>query len=176
MSRKDSKKKYASKSKSKAKTYTSRKIHLNRENLERDFYRADLTLSGVHMNVPTYEGRVFINNTKANSDTPMDLEHGYVGSYSIFGHPDCFGDAGHCDIRPQRFKFDVIPYRLAPENIAITITEKLKSIAKQTEDFTVTICPIVSPPIEEDGMEKIDLENVVKIDKVSIEIYDKEGN
>jgi hypothetical protein len=172
MSKKDSKRKHTAK----AKTYTSQKIHINKENLEKDFYRGDLLLLGVHINVPTYEGRVFINNTKANSDTPTDLEHGYVGSYGIFGHPDCLGDAGHCDMRPQRFKFDVIPYRLAPENIAISITEKLKSMLSQTEDFTVTICPIVCPPIEEDSMEKIDLVNVVKIDKVSIEIYDKEGS
>jgi hypothetical protein len=172
MSKKGSKKNHITK----AKTYTSQKIHINKENLEKDFYRADVLLLGVHINVPTYEGRVFINNTKANSDTPTDLEHGYVGSYGIFGHPDCLGDAGHCDMRPQRFKFDVIPYRLAPENIAINITEKIKSMLSQTEDFTITICPIVCPPIEEDGMEKIDLENVVKMDKVSIEIYDKEGN
>jgi hypothetical protein len=159
----------------KAKTYTSQKIHLNKEDLEGDFYRADLLLTGVNIKVPTYEGRVFINNTRANSDTPTDLEHGYVGSYSIFGHPDCLGDEGHCDMHPDRLKFDVIPYRLSPENIAITITNKLKAIARQSLDFTVTICPIVCPPIEIEGMEKVDRVNVVKINKVSIEIYDKEN-
>jgi hypothetical protein len=175
MSKKVSKRKGVTTAKTKVKTYTSRKIHVNKEDLENDFYRADLRLMGVDIKVPTYEGRVFINNIRANSDTPTDLGHGYVGSYGIFGHPDCLGDEGHCDSHPQRLKFDVIPYRLAPEDIAITITDKLKSIAEHTSDFTVTICPIVCPPIEEDGMEKIDLENVVKINKVSIEIYDKEN-
>jgi len=175
MNKKVSKRKDVASVKTKVKTYTSPKIHVSKEDLERDFYRADLRLLGVDIKVPTYEGRVFINNTSANLDTPTDLEHGYVGSYGIFGHPDCLGDEGHCDVHTQRLKFDVIPYRLVPEDISITITDKLKSLAKQTSDFTVTICPIVCPPIEEHGMEKVDLENVVKINKVSIELYDKES-
>jgi hypothetical protein len=159
---------------SKSKNYNSQIIHINREDLEREYYRADLRLFGVSIKVPSYEGRVFINNVDANPNTPTDLEHGYVGSYNIFGHPNCLGDTGHCDDRPRRFKFDVIPYRLAPENLAITITDKLKSISKQCEDFTVTICPIVSIPIQEQGMDEVDVQDVIKIDKVSIELYDKD--
>jgi hypothetical protein len=174
MNKKVSKKKDVSSAKTKVKTYSS-KIQFNKEDLERDFYRADLRLLGVDIKVPTYEGRVFINNTGANLDTPTDLEHGYVGSYGIFGHSACLGDEGHCDVHTQRLKFDVVPYRLVPEDISITITDKLKSLARQKSDFTVTICPIVCPPIEERGMEKVDLENVVKINKVSIELYDKES-
>jgi hypothetical protein len=175
MNKKASKRKDVASAKTKVKTYTSSKIHVNKEDLERDFYRADLRLLGVDVKVPTYEGRVFINYTSANLDTPTDLEHGYVGSYGIFGHPACLGDEGHCDVHTQRLKFDVIPYRLVPEDISITITDKLKSLARPTSDFTVTICPIVCPPVEERGMEKVDLENVVKINKVSIELYDKES-
>jgi hypothetical protein len=179
MNKKVSKRKDVASAKTKVKTYTS-KIHVNKEDLERDFYRADLRLLGVDIKVPTYEGRVFINSTRANLDTPTvdtptDLEHGYVGSYGIFGHSACLGDEGHCDVHTQRLKFDVIPYRLVPEDISITITDKLKSLARQTSDFTITICPIVCPPIEERDMEKVDLKNVVKINKVSIELYDKES-
>ena len=175
MKKKVPKRKDVPSAKTKLKTYTSPKIHINKEDLERDFYRADLRLLGVDIKVPTYEGRVFINNTRANLDTPTDLEHGYVGSYGIFGHPACLGDEGHCDVHTQRLKFDVVPYRLVPEDISITVTDKLKSLARQTSDFTVTICPVVCPPIEERGMEKVDLENVVRINKVSIELYDKES-
>ena len=158
-----------------AKTYTTEKIQLSKEDLETDFYRADCVFRGVAVNVPTYEGRVFINNPTANLDTPNDSSHGYVGSYIIFGHAVCLGDEGHCDIHTQRYKFDEIPYRLEPEPyISIKITEYLKDLSKNTQDFTVTVVPQVCP-VDEDGEEKPDYENVVKIDRVSIEIYDKEG-
>jgi hypothetical protein len=159
----------------KGKIYISPNIHIEKADLEKEYYRADLRLLGVNIKVPSYEGRVFLNNTSANCDTQTDLEHGYVGSYNVFGHPNCLGDVGHCDDRPRRFKFDVIPYRLAPEDIAITITDKLKSISRKTEDFVVTICPIVSTPIQVEGMAEVDVQDVVKLDKVSIEIYDKEA-
>lgn len=158
-----------------AKTYTTGKIQFSKEDLKSDFYRADCVFRGVASNVPTYEGRVFINNSTASISTPKDLRHGYVGSYVIFGHAKCLGDEGHCDVRPKRHKFDVVPYRLAPEPyISIRVTEYLKKLSKNTQDFTVTVVPHVCRVIV-DGEEKPDLENVVKIDKISIEIYDKEG-
>jgi hypothetical protein len=157
-----------------AKSYTTEKIQFSKEDLK-DFYRADCVFRGVAMNVPTYEGRVFINNPTANLDTQKNSRQGYVGSYVIFGHAKCLGDEGHCDVRTQRYKFDEVPYRLAPEPyISIKITEYLKNLSKKTQDFTVTVVPRLCKVII-DGDEKPDLENVVKIEKVSIEIYDKEG-
>jgi hypothetical protein len=158
----------------KPRAYTSEKIHLNIRDLESEFYRADLVFHGLDHAVPSYEGRIFINNPEANYDTPIDSEHGYVGSYFVFGHGSCLGDAGHCDVHAESQKFDVIPNPLQPYDLSVIITDKLKELGKTTEDFTITVIPKVVPPPRV-GEEEIDLENIVKIDKVTIETYDKEG-
>jgi hypothetical protein len=157
-----------------AKTYTSEKIHFNIRELEKEFYRADLVLHGLDHAVPSYEGRIFINNPEAKYDTPTDLEHGYVGSYFVFGHGSCLGDAGHCDVHAERQRFDVIPNPLRPYDLSVIVTDKLKELGRSTEDFTITVVPNVVPPPRLSGEEEVDLENVVKIDKVTIETYDKE--
>jgi hypothetical protein len=157
----------------KPRAYTSERIHLNIRDLESEFYRADLVFHGLDHAVPSYEGRIFINNPKAKYDTPTDLKHGYVGSYFVFGHGSCLGDAGHCDVHAGSQKFDVIPNPLQPYDLSVIITDKLKELGRTTEDFTVTVLPCVVPPPKLDG-EEVDLENIVKVDKVTIETYDKE--
>jgi hypothetical protein len=160
------------------KIYTSETIKFRKEDLM-EYYRADCVFRGVAMNVPSYEGRVFLNYPAANLKTPKDTAHGYVGSYFIFGHAKCLGDEGHCDIPQEhtpRSIFDDVPFRLQPEPyISIRVTDYLKKLSKKTQEFTVTIVPKVCKIIEDGLGAEIDYENVVKIDKVSIEIYDKEG-
>lgn len=156
-----------------AKTYSSEKMHLNIADLESEFYRADVVFEGVDHSVPSYEGRIFINNAKAKYNTPTDLEHGYVGSYFVFGHGSCLGDAGHCDVHGRRQKYDVIPNPLQPYDLSVIITDKLKELGKTTKEYIVTVVPHVCQPPEV-GPEKVDLENIVKFDKVSIVTYDKD--
>ncbi|MGB5090949.1 MAG: hypothetical protein WBN72_08410 [Nitrososphaeraceae archaeon] len=173
MSDKNSKKnkRRPNKDKIQSNIFKSEAIHLDIQKLESEFYRADMILTGVDRSVPSYEGRVFINNPSANDDTSLDSDNGYVGSYFVFGHPSCLGDKGHCDVHAERQKFNVIPNPLVPEDISIIITDKLKEMGRKTKDFTITIVPIViSPPVV--GEEEVDVKNVVKLDKVSIVTYD----
>jgi hypothetical protein len=153
--------------------YTSNKLHLDIKNLEKDFYRCDLIFHDMENSVPSYEGRVFINNPDANLETPRALEHGYVGSYFIFGHGSCLGDMGHCDVHAKREKYDLIPNTLRPYDLSMTITNKLKEIAKDTNAFSITVVPnVVRPPAINQG--EIDMENIVKFSKVEIVTYDIE--
>ncbi len=156
-----------------ARPYTTKKIHLNIENLEEDFYRCDLLFHEMENSVPSYEGRVFINNPDANLDTPRALDHGYVGSYFIFGHGSCLGDMGHCDVHAKREKYDFIPNTLRPYDLSMTITNKLRQLAKDTSEFSITVVPnVVRPPSI--NQEEIDIENIVKFSKVEIVTYDIE--
>jgi len=156
-----------------ARSYTSKKLQLNIENLEKDFYRSDLIFYGMENSVPSYEGRVFVNNIEATLDTPLDLQHGYVGSYFIFGHGSCLGDMGHCDVHAKREKYDLIPNPLRPYNLSMTITNKLKELAKNTKEFSIMVVPkVVRPPVI--NQEEIDMENIVKFSKVEIVTYDLE--
>jgi hypothetical protein len=156
----------------KAKIYTSEKIHFNREDLDSNYYRADLLFKGVDKRVPSYIGRVYLNNPGANYDTSENLEDGYVGYYTVFGHATCLGDEGHCEELPET-RFGEIATPTKKGDYYITITDKLKHLARDTEDFSVTvIADLCKPP--QLGDEQPDLENVIKIDKVAIELYDKE--
>jgi hypothetical protein len=156
----------------KAKIYTSEKIHFNKEDLESDYYRADVLFKGVDKRVPSYIGRVYINNTKAGYDTSEDPKDGYVGYYTVFGHAECLGDAGHCEELPET-RFGEIPTPKKKADYYITITDHLKRIGKGTGDYYVTvIADLCEPP--QIGKEPPDLKNVVKIDKVAIELYDKD--
>lgn len=155
------------------KCVTSDKLSLNIKRLEKDFYRADLVFYDLENAVPSYEGRVFLNNPNADINTPKDLQHGYVGSFFVFGHGSCLGDAGHCDVHAQREKFDFVPNPLRPQTISLVITDQLKKLAKKSKDFTITVCPNITRPPIING-EEVDMESVVKYSKVSIHTYDKE--
>lgn len=59
-----------------------------------DITRADLVFYEVPG--PSYEAEVFLDNPKADADTPRELDSGYAGSFAVFGHGGCYGDEGHC--------------------------------------------------------------------------------
>lgn len=65
--------------------------------LLRPFTRLDIELHGVDQTAPTYEGRIFLNADDADERTERSPEHGYLGSFHIFGKAGCWGeDDAHC--------------------------------------------------------------------------------
>jgi hypothetical protein len=78
-----------------------------------DMSRADLIFYGVDHSGPSYEARVFIDNPSAGPETPVEPEHGYAGSFTVFGHAGCFGDEGHC-IRTSATQTNSITARHTP--------------------------------------------------------------
>ena len=158
----------------KPRTYVSEKLVLDITKLESTFYRADLIIYGLDHSGPSYEGRVFINNLKANYYTPEDSAHGYTGSFFVFGHGDCLGDEGHCEINRPSVRFNMIPNPLVPEKLSLIITEILKELGKTTNEFTFTIVPILAAGSEKACQKDADLKNVVLLHKISIETYDKD--
>lgn len=157
-----------------ANTYVSQKFKLNTSKLEASFYRADLIIHGLDHSGPSYEGRVFINNPKANHDTADDPAVGYAGSFYVFGHGGCLGDEGHCEVNRPSLRFGIIRNPLLPEKISLIITEKLKELGKTTDEFTITIVPELAGGSENACQNDADLKNVVLLHKISIETYDKE--
>ena len=64
--------------------FSSPPIKLNWIKEETEFYRADIEFLGIDISGPSYEGRVFLNNPKADENTGLNLDNGYAGSYYIF--------------------------------------------------------------------------------------------
>lgn len=148
------------------KIFVAKPLKFNIKRLDKKFYRADLEFHGVDHSGPSYEGRVFINNPKANDKTTKTLKNGYVGSFYIFGHGRCFGDIGHCDVTKERLPFDYRPsHPLTPAFKRIKITDQITRIGNRSDEFIITIVPVLAG-----GSEIID-ENVVKLEKISIVTY-----
>jgi hypothetical protein len=103
------------------------------------FPRADLVFLGVDHSGPSYEARVFFNSADADISTPTDADHGYAGSFNVFGHGACYGEEGHCDPkREYRDAFDVrLPHPLEPIAVTVVVTEALARVA--SEELTVTV-------------------------------------
>ena len=110
-----------------------------------DVTRADLVFYGVAHSRGSYEGRVFLNNPDADADTPKDFEHGYAGSFSVFGHEVCAGDAGHCDPTWSSADDQIDfrrPHHMLPETAVVNVTQALRNIPDLGEAVTVTVVPV----------------------------------
>jgi tyrosinase len=95
------------------------------------FTRADLVFYGVDHSGQSYEARVYLDNPGAGLDTPRDVEHGYAGSFVVFGHGGCYGDPGHCDpgLRTTD-EFDLRgPHGLAPFTKTVIVTDALRRVS-----------------------------------------------
>ena len=58
--------------------FSSPPIKLNWIKEETEFYRADIEFFGTDISGPSYEGRVFLNNSKADEKTELNLDNGYA--------------------------------------------------------------------------------------------------
>ena len=71
---------------------------------------AELLVYGVDHSGPSYEVRVFVDAPDADAQTPLELDAGYAGCFTVFGHGGCYGDDDHCD--PNARFSDVYDVRL----------------------------------------------------------------
>ena len=148
--------------------FTSRPVPIGIAGPEHRFVRADLEILGIYHGEASYEGRIFFNNPKADHDTPRDLEHGYAGSFYIFGHGGCLGDPGHCEINEHgREAYDFrAPHPLTPAMKRVTVTGALREVAKTLEEVTVTVVPVVSA-----ANEMCDTKNVFRCENMHFVTY-----
>jgi hypothetical protein len=137
-----------------------------------DFKRADLVFEGVEHAGPSYEARVFLNNPDATAETPRTAEEGYAGSFHIFGHGNCFGDVGHCDVDERgKAPYDLrLPHPLTPVRKLVKITDVLKSVLRRDGKLHhVTVVPVAyGYPVTTER----DAEGFLKYEKVQLVTYD----
>ncbi len=152
-----------------ARTFTSRPVAVEFATPEHRFVRADIEISGIFHGEASYEGRIFLNNPKADTKTPKDLAHGYAGSFHIFGHGGCLGDVGHCEVsEDNRESYDFrSPHPLTPAKKRVTVTTALREIAKRSKAVTVTVVPVVTAVNE-----LCDAENIFRCENIQFVTYD----
>ena len=117
---------------------------------ETSFTRADLVFTGIDHSGISYEVRVFLNNTGAHHKTPRDPVDGYAGRFVVFGHGDCFGDVGHCDVPAAASGGSDrhLQHPITPQKKTVTITEPLLRVLEDSEKGleTVTLVPVSKVP------------------------------
>jgi hypothetical protein len=109
------------------------------------FRRADLEFQGVDHSRSSFTARLFFNQTSAGPDTPTDDEHGYAGSFHIFGHGGCAGDAGHCEVPTERRPDDLRPiHQLTPISKRVIVTDALhRALAPGDTTVHLTIVAVL---------------------------------
>jgi tyrosinase len=137
-----------------------------------EFTRADLEFRGVDHSGPSYEGRIFLANPRANDSTPLEEGSGYAGSFTVFGHGGCFGELGHCDIRSEpRGLFDRrLPHPLTPQFKTVVVTDALRRLLRTStaETFAVTVVAVVY----ENSFSLVEVADPLKLESVSLILHD----
>lgn len=130
----------------------------------RDIARADLTFYGLDHSGASYEARVFLDRPDATADTPLD-DPGYAGSFAVFGHGGCFGEEGHCQVRPAVTTFDRrMPHQLVPAVRVLTCTDRINGlVAENRATVTVTVVAVVRDSPLADATTGADLPQIEQI-------------
>jgi tyrosinase len=133
--------------------------------------RADLTFYGLDHSGPSYQVRVFFNNPSAGPDTALVAGEGFVGKFAVFAHGGCFGEEGHCDVRPPVSPFDRRqPHPLVPIARYLTVTDAVRDlIGRDERSVTVTAVPIVRPSALATADQVAD---VLTVDQVALHTFE----
>lgn len=134
--------------------------------LDDKYTRADIEFLGVDHSGSSYEGRIYVNNPNADETTEPSTEAGYVGSFHIFGHGGCLGDAGHCDVKPQRL-YDPRPGHPLTKARKVVMTGERLRAPLAGDEITVTVVPVIRSVGPKSGWD----EDIVKVDEVRIVTY-----
>ena len=101
--------------------------------------------------------RVFLNLPDANASTPIDDPH-YAGYLSIFGHGDCIGGPGHCDLPPSRPRqYDQRPrHHNTPRNHRVNVTKTARRLLEKARALQITLVVIGADYCEENELLRLD--------------------
>jgi hypothetical protein len=119
------------------------------------FDRADLVFYGVDHSGPSFEARVFLNQPDADASADRD-DPSFAGSFTVFGHGGCAGDAGHCDVPtgpPDPFDLRP-PHALTPQTKTVIVTEALRRVTDPDLVITVVaVAPGADGPVTSDALQ-----------------------
>lgn len=134
--------------------------------LRRSFQQAEVRLHRVPQLPRSCFIRVFLNLPGASATTSIEDPH-YAGYLAIFGHADCIGGPGHCDLPPSRpRRYDQRPrHHNTPRNHRINVTKTAKRlIEKGAKSLEITLVVI--------GADYCEDSELLRLDGVSLDFID----
>jgi tyrosinase len=95
--------------------------------LDPDFTRAELRFQGLTPPEDSFAIHVFADVNAPDANTATDDNPNYLGTRYFFGHGECGGAPGHCEVVPRDI-YDLRPaHHYAPVTVRLDITRRLKA-------------------------------------------------
>ena len=152
-------------------TFVSSPIHLPSLSEIINAGRAVIDVSGIDQAGPSFEGRIFVNNPDAGSETPMTEEEGYAGSFHVYGYgmPTSSGT-------PARATGSTATRRTAelPMRRTVEATPAIFRATSAAPSATITIVPVLpgAPSSRDAAVEKA-LTDLLTVDDVAVRVESK---
>lgn len=122
---------------------------------KKDFDRADIEIYGIDQSGASFQGRVFLNNPGANLSTPLTPEHGYAGSFHVFGYGIWPADVAENPARPAASQGI-----RAPITKTLIATDAVRRAAAKGAETRVTVVPVFPGNPPRDAGDAFKLEGV----------------
>ena len=131
------------------------------------FASAYLEFEGVEKRGASFVLQVFVGNSEAAENTPRDITHGFAGTLPVFGHGECWGDVGHCDVPqgPQDAFDQRTPHALLPVNLTLEITDALRFLGA-IEEVVVSVLAYEADP------EADERDQILRFSQLTLVTYD----
>jgi len=136
------------------------------ETVRKSFERAEVRLHRVPQLPRSCFIRVFLNLPDANGSTSIEDPH-YAGYLAIFGHADCIGGPGHCDLPPSQPRhYDQRPrHHNTPRNHRVNVTKTAKRLIDEgASSLQITLVVI--------GADYCEDNELLRLDGVSLDFLD----
>jgi tyrosinase len=132
----------------------------------KDFKKAELRMHWVPQLVRSCFVRAFLNDPGADASTPIHENPHYAGYLAIFGHGECYGGPGHCELPPPRARrFDQRPRsHNTPRNHRLDITAAAHRMLQTGDELQITLLVI--------GVDYLEERDLLRLEGVSLNLLD----
>jgi len=110
--------------------------------------------------------RAFLNQPGADASTPVRGNPHYAGYLAIFGHGECYGGPGHCELPPPRSRpFDQRPrHHNTPRNHRLDVTAAARRMLESGDELQITLLVI--------GVDYREEHDLLRLEGVSLNLLD----
>ena len=132
----------------------------------KNFRKAEIRLHWVPQLMRSCFVRAFLNQPGANASTPVRDNPHFAGYLAIFGHGECYGGPGHCDLPPPRARaYDQRPRsHNTPRNHRMDVTDAARRLLEKSDELQITLLVIGADYREE--------RDLLRLEGVSLNLLD----
>jgi tyrosinase len=132
----------------------------------RDFKKAEIRMHWVPQLARSCFIRAFLNQPGADAATPVRDNPHYAGYLAIFGHGECYGGPGHCELPPPRSRpFDQRSRNHnTPRNHRLNVTAAARHMLQTGDELQITLLVI--------GVDYREDNDLLRLEGVSLNLLD----